>query len=164
MTVRDPEGNERDRAVGREAAMFTRGRTSPWVLLTVAAAVVTGALLLSTTSTNAPRPGDLAAPSSTEQPVPPLSNPATVTPGAEDPLTADSTLARWLAATADERTPIAVALARNFLKADASKLEIARAAMEITGCLTRTAKDPKLSAWKVAPTANICLTAPERPR
>lgn len=143
--------------------MFTRGRTSPWMLLSLAAALVTGALLLSTTSTTPPRAGDPGAPSSPEQPAPP-EPPSAPADGAPDPLTADSTLARWLAATADERTPIAVALARNFLKPDASKLEIARAAMEITGCLTRTAKDPKLSAWKVAPTANICLTAEERPR
>ncbi len=159
MTVRDPEEKERGDAADRGPAIFTHGRKLPWVILTVVG--VAGALFLPTASPNGPRS---ASPSAVAQVAQPHPTPDAAAPDTGSPLTGDSTLARWLAATADERTPIAVALARNLLKPDASKLEIARAAMEITGCLTRTAKDPKLSAWRVAPTANICLTAPERPQ
>ena len=45
----------------------------------------------------------------------------------------------------------------------ATKLEIATAAMEITGCVTSTARDARLDAWQIAPTAATCLDAPERP-
>ena len=54
-------------------------------------------------------------------------------------------------------------MARKHLPAEATKLELATAAMEITGCLTATAKDPRFAAWPLAPTAKTCLTAPERP-
>ncbi len=79
-------------------------------------------------------------------------------------LTGDSTLAEWRAATAAERSQVAVALAKNRLAADAGKLEIATAAMEISGCLSATARDTRLDAWKVAPAAATCLSAPERPK
>ena len=84
------------------------------------------------------------------------------TPAALTTLTGDSTLAQWRTATPTERSRVAVALARNRLAPDANKLEVATAAMEITGCLTATARDAKFDAWKVAPTAATCLSAPER--
>ena len=77
-------------------------------------------------------------------------------------LSGDSTLADWSAASATERSGVAVALAKTRLAADATKLDVAKMAMEISGCLSATAKDPRLGAWKVAPTATTCLTAPER--
>jgi hypothetical protein len=82
---------------------------------------------------------------------------------APSPLTGDSTLADWTRATPAERSQVAVALARNNLPADATRLQVATAAMEITGCLTRTAADTRFARWKVAPTAATCLTAPEKP-
>jgi len=81
---------------------------------------------------------------------------------APKPLTGDSTLAEWKAASPGERNAVAVALARNRLAPDAPKLDIATMAMEITGCLSRTADDTRVTGWKVAPTATTCLTAPER--
>ena len=77
-------------------------------------------------------------------------------------LTGDSTLAEWQQASATERSQVAVALAKNRLAPDASKLDVAKTAMEISGCLSATAKDSRLGAWKVAPTATTCLDAPER--
>ena len=77
-------------------------------------------------------------------------------------LSGDSTLTEWQAAASSERSEVAVALARNRLAPDASKLDIAKVAMEISGCLSATAKDSRLGGWKVAPTATTCLTAPER--
>ncbi len=77
-------------------------------------------------------------------------------------LSGDSTLAEWTAASAAERSQVAVALAKNRLAPDASKLDVAKTAMEISGCLSATAKDSRLGGWKVAPTATTCLTAPER--
>ncbi len=77
-------------------------------------------------------------------------------------LTGDSTLAEWKAAPSSDRSRVAVALSRNRLPADASKLDIAKMAMEITGCVSATAKDERMNGWKVAPTAATCLTAPER--
>lgn len=78
-------------------------------------------------------------------------------------LDGNSTLADWRRATTAERSRIAVALARSSLALDATRLEIATAAMEITGCLSRTASDPKFDAWRVATTAGTCLNAPEKP-
>ena len=60
-------------------------------------------------------------------------------------------------------SPITSALARQRLAPDASKLEVASTAMEISGCLTATARDSRFDAWPLAPTAATCLTAPERP-
>jgi len=57
---------------------------------------------------------------------------------------------------------VAVALAHNRLDVSASKLDLAKTAMEISGCLTRTAQEPRAAAWKVAATAGTCLDAPER--
>jgi hypothetical protein len=79
-------------------------------------------------------------------------------------LSGDSTLADWRGASSSERSRVAVELARERLKPDATKLEIATAAMEITGCLGTTANDLRFSGWKVAPTAATCLTAPEKPK
>lgn len=78
-------------------------------------------------------------------------------------LTETSTLLQWKVASASERSRMSVAMARKHLPAEATKLELATAAMEITGCLTATAKDLRLAAWTLAPTAKTCLTAPERP-
>jgi len=77
-------------------------------------------------------------------------------------LTGDSTLADWQKATAAERSRVAVALAKNRLAPTATRLEIATAAMEITGCISATARDARFAAWKVAPTAATCLAAPEK--
>jgi hypothetical protein len=81
---------------------------------------------------------------------------------ASDTLTGDSTLADWQAATPAARSQVAVALARNRLSPEASKLDVAKLAMEITGCVSATARDARLGGWKVSPTATTCLTAPER--
>jgi hypothetical protein len=78
-------------------------------------------------------------------------------------LTAQSTLAEWKGASADARSRVAVAIARKRLGADAAKLDVATAAMEITGCVSATARDPRFEAWKVEPTAATCLDAPELP-
>lgn len=78
-------------------------------------------------------------------------------------LTENSTLSQWKAASAPERSQLAVAMARARLPSEATKLELATAAMEISGCLTTTARDPRFDAWTLAPTATTCLTAPERP-
>ena len=78
-------------------------------------------------------------------------------------LSEQSTLAEWKLASAEARSEVAVAIARKRLAADASKLEVATAAMEISGCLSATARDPRFDAWQVAPTAATCLDAPERP-
>lgn len=88
---------------------------------------------------------------------------AIAAPRAKQKLTAQSTLAEWKAASPDARSEVAVALARKRLGAGAAKLDVATAAMEITGCLTATARDPRFEAWKVEPTAATCLDAPERP-
>ncbi len=79
------------------------------------------------------------------------------------PLDADSTLTQWKAADADDRSRVAVEIARSRVGPDADRLALARAAMEITGCLSRTATDPRFGAWKVGPTAATCLSAPELP-
>jgi hypothetical protein len=84
-------------------------------------------------------------------------------PRAKPKLTGESTLADWKAASTDARSEISVAIARKRLGADAAKLDVAKAAMEITGCLTATAGDSRFEAWKVEPTAATCLDAPERP-
>ena len=34
--------------------------------------------------------------------------------------------------------------------------------MEISGCLSATARDERFGGWKVAATAATCLTAPEK--
>jgi len=78
-------------------------------------------------------------------------------------LGADSTLAQWRTATTSARSQLAVALARQRLAPDASKLEVASTAMEISGCLTATARDSRFDAWPLAPTAATCLTPPQRP-
>jgi hypothetical protein len=78
-------------------------------------------------------------------------------------LSETSTLAQWKAASASDRSEVAVAIARAKLAPTATKLEVATAAMEISGCLTATARDSRFEAWQVAPTATTCLTAPERP-
>jgi hypothetical protein len=84
-------------------------------------------------------------------------------PRAKPKLTGESTLADWKAASTDARSEISVAIARKRLGADAAKLDVAKAAMEITGCVTATAGDSRFEAWKVEPTAATCLDAPERP-
>lgn len=78
-------------------------------------------------------------------------------------LTADSTLTQWKAADAADRSRVSVEIARTRLGDKADRLEVAKAAMEITGCVSRTAGDARFGAWKVGPTAATCLTAPERP-
>jgi hypothetical protein len=78
-------------------------------------------------------------------------------------LTEQSTLAQWKSADAESRSKVAVAIARKRLAADATRLEVATAAMEISGCLTATARDARFDAWQVEPTAKTCLEAPERP-
>lgn len=78
-------------------------------------------------------------------------------------LGADSTLTQWKAADADDRSRVAVEIARERLGPAADRLALAKAAMEITGCLSRTATDARFGAWKVGPTAATCLSAPERP-
>lgn len=91
---------------------------------------------------------------------PPLESPATP----ERPvLTGTSTLAEWKAASGPERSHLAVELSRKRLGPGAEDLAVATAAMEITGCLTATARDPRFQAWTVAPTAATCLSAPELP-
>lgn len=77
-------------------------------------------------------------------------------------LNGNSTLAEWRSATPAARSRIAVALAKTHLAPDAAKLEVATVAMEITGCLSKTASDPKFDNWRVATTAGTCLTAPEK--
>lgn len=93
--------------------------------------------------------------------------PATAVTGqrekAKAELTGQSTLADWKTADAEARSKVAVAIARKRLKSDATKLEVATAAMEITGCLSATARDARFAAWQVEPTAKTCLEAPERP-
>jgi hypothetical protein len=84
-------------------------------------------------------------------------------PRTKQKLTGDSTLAEWKAASTDARSEISVAIARKRLGADAAKLDVAKAAMEITGCVSATARDPRFEAWKVEPTAATCLDAPEKP-
>ena len=79
------------------------------------------------------------------------------------PLSGDSTLAQWKLATPAERSQVAVALARNRLDVKADKLDVAKTAMEINGCLSKTAEDASLGAWKVAQPAATCLDAPEKP-
>jgi len=78
-------------------------------------------------------------------------------------LSADSTLTQWKAADAADRSRVSVEIARTRLGDKADRLEVAKAAMEITGCVSRTAGDARFGAWKVGPTAATCLTAPERP-
>lgn len=78
-------------------------------------------------------------------------------------LTESSTLAEWKAANASSRSEVAVAIARKKLPPTATKLEIATAAMEISGCLSKTAGDARFDSWQVEPTATTCLTAPEKP-
>lgn len=78
-------------------------------------------------------------------------------------LGADSTLTQWKAADADDRSRVAVALARDRIGGDADRLALAKAAMEITGCLSRTATDPRFGGWTVGATAATCLSAPELP-
>ncbi len=78
-------------------------------------------------------------------------------------LDGNSTLAQWQAASAAERSRLAVEIARTRLGADAEKIDVATMAMEITGCLSATAKDSRLGEWTVAAAAETCLTAPELP-
>jgi hypothetical protein len=78
-------------------------------------------------------------------------------------LDANSTLTQWKAADADDRSRVAVEIARGRIGPDADRLALAKAAMEITGCLSRTATDPRFGGWKVGPTAATCLSAPEFP-
>lgn len=89
-----------------------------------------------------------------EQPLPPAE--------LASELTFDSTLAHWREAPATERSHLAVLLARKRLPKDASKLEVATAAMEISGCLTATSGNPSYAAWQIEATAITCLTATER--
>jgi hypothetical protein len=77
-------------------------------------------------------------------------------------LGSESTLADWKAAAPDERSKLAVAIAPKRLPADTPKLDIAKRAMEISGCLTKTAGDERFAKWTVEPTATTCLTAPEK--
>lgn len=77
-------------------------------------------------------------------------------------LDADSTLTQWKAADAQDRSRVAVDIARSRSGAGADRLTIAKAAMEITGCVTRTAGDARFGNWKVGATAATCLSAPER--
>lgn len=79
-------------------------------------------------------------------------------------LTETSTLAEWNAARAANRNALAVSIARAKLPPTATKLELATAAMEITGCVTKTASDARFAGWQVGPTAASCLTAPETPQ
>lgn len=78
-------------------------------------------------------------------------------------LTDTSTLAEWNAARPANRNALAVSIARTRLPPAATKLELATAAMEITGCVTKTASDARFAGWQVGPTAASCLTAPETP-
>jgi hypothetical protein len=82
---------------------------------------------------------------------------------AKPKLTGESTLADWKKADAEARSEVAVTIARKRLGDSATKLEVATAAMEITGCVTVTARDSRFEAWQVAPTATTRLDAPERP-
>ena len=122
------------------------------VLFTVLASV----LLCGADAAPTPPPGSPEA-----APTPPLSGPEAAP---KPSLSGDSTLADWRAAPSSEHSRVAVALAKNRLGPDATKLDIAKMAMEITGCVSVTAKDSRFEAWKVAPTATTCLTAPERPQ
>lgn len=74
-----------------------------------------------------------------------------------------STLADWKKASTAERSRVAVAIARQRLGEKAEKLDVATMAMEITGCVSKTASDARLDEWTVAAAANTCLTAPELP-
>lgn len=132
--------------------------------LLVATLVVSTALL----APAGPAPAEeTAPPGATPAVEAPPSGTAATEPAHEDEarptLTGDSTLAEWTKATAAERSRVAVALAKNRLEPTATKLEIAKTAMEITGCVSSTARDARFAAWKVAPTAATCLTAPEKP-
>ncbi|HEY2773278.1 MAG TPA: hypothetical protein VGK20_04400 [Candidatus Binatia bacterium] len=109
----------------------------------------------------APSPAAVAPPADPSTPAAPAAPPAATAPPTDE-LTGESTLARWKQSPAEDRSRIAVALARNRLAADASKLDVAKMAMEITGCLSATAKDPRAQTWKVAATAATCMTAPEK--
>lgn len=74
-----------------------------------------------------------------------------------------STLTQWKAADAADRSRVAVELARKRLGNQADRLELAKTAMEITGCVSRTATDARFGSWKVDATAATCLSAPEKP-
>ena len=78
-------------------------------------------------------------------------------------LDADSTLTQWKAADASARSRLSVEIARKRLGDKPDRLELARTAMEITGCVSRTASDARFGGWKVGATASTCLTAPEKP-
>lgn len=84
-------------------------------------------------------------------------------PRAKQKLTGESTLAEWKVASTEARSEISVAIARKRLGAAAAKLDVAKAAMEITGCVSATARDSRFESWKVEPTAATCLDAPEKP-
>jgi len=84
-------------------------------------------------------------------------------PEEQPALTETSTLAEWRAASGAERSRLAVEVSRKRLGPGAADLAVATAAMEITGCLSATARDPRFQAWTVAPTAATCLSAPEHP-
>jgi hypothetical protein len=84
-------------------------------------------------------------------------------PRTKPKLTGESTLAEWKAASTEARSEISVAIARKRLGAEAAKLDVAKAAMEITGCVSATARDSRFEAWKVEATAATCLDAPEKP-
>lgn len=77
-------------------------------------------------------------------------------------LDAGSTLQQWKAANAADRSRVSVEIARRRLGDKADRLEVARTAMEITGCVSRTASDARFGGWKVDATAATCLTAQER--
>lgn len=79
-------------------------------------------------------------------------------------LSGESTLGEWKTASATDRSRVAVLLAKKQLPPNVNHLDLATAAMEITGCLSATATDQRFLAWKVAPTALTCLTAPEQER
>jgi len=83
--------------------------------------------------------------------------------GPPAPIDENSTLAQWKAAPTSARSLLAVTLAKKRLPPDPDKLELAKTAMEISGCLTATAKDPRFAGWLVAPTSKTCLEAEERP-
>ncbi|MFN2376695.1 MAG: hypothetical protein ABR538_09165 [Candidatus Binatia bacterium] len=95
----------------------------------------------------------------------PATAPAVQSPASHErpPLTENSTLAEWKAATGAERSRLAVALSRKRLGPGAADLTVATAAMEITGCVSATAGDSRFQAWTVEPTAATCLSAPEYP-
>lgn len=78
-------------------------------------------------------------------------------------LSSDSTLTQWKAADATDRSRVSVEIARKRLGPRPDRLELAKTAMEITGCVSRTSSDARFGSWKVEATAATCLSAPEKP-